>query len=160
MVDGMVEELAAHLKANGVGTIGWATGATGSTGTAVITHDALPDPPGQFTEAPTVALFQAPGLPGIKTYRRGRSIVERPILQVLYRSTAPPQGGHPDTRAVKRVAVRVEEVLDAIANQAIQGGYYLAVQDQAPAAQMQRDEAGRVILRQQFDVWRTPSTST
>lgn len=149
----VVDELRHRLVTAGLGAKG------ASTSTTSIFVDSLPEWP-----RIAVVISDAGGQPGDRHYGNGVPDIERPLIDVVVRSTAPAGGSVPPSTGVRDVAMDVYRNLTAVSNEALKASSsaaastYLSVEAiSGPPYLFDRDSRGRLLYRCTFQVDRMSS---
>lgn len=127
----VLADLGAYLQTEGVGTLG-----------TDLFLSWMPDSPDVV-----VALFETPGIG--PSYVQGQDDPAYEFFSVQVRVRGNPENDYPSARTV---AVSVDQALRKIANENVNGSYYLRVSKSNGPFTLQRDHSDRVVLAMNFDV--------
>lgn len=132
---GMIEELGTLLQTASVGTLGTS-----------LFLNALPD----ATTGVAAAVYEYPGMQAMEKFGGSLPAWERPRVQVVVRSTAPPGGSGIASPVNARAKVDLAwRAFIAVTNQRVPtstGSYYLRIEPLQSPALLERDDRGRVLF--------------
>lgn len=137
---GMIEDVVAYLDSGSTGI---------AAGTDLFAHT-LPE-----TTGVAVGVFEREGPAPVRSFGAGSTPMQRGLVQVLVRSTAPANG---ESVAVPTAARALADTcwsrLEGIANTTLSGSTYLRAEPTSSPYALTRDEAGRIVFGFSAIVWR------
>lgn len=126
----LLDDLATHLQAAGLGTIG-----------TTLFKGTLPmDPTPLASLDAIVALIETPGFPPVRSHDQPPSLYEQPVVQVLSRGV--PHG----YVGARQKAQAAWEALDGVSNQTLGTGFYLWIVAQRSPAWLRTDDLHRPVI--------------
>lgn len=125
-----LDEIAAYLQAEGLGTVG----------TTLFKGGVPLDAPMVTVQDALIALTEGPGLPAIRPHSPRSDTIQQPTLQVIVR------GGPFGYAAARLTAEAVYKALDGLANVTLSGTFYLWLLALQPPWPLRTDDLNRPHL--------------